>query len=93
MSYPPNSQVVLVFHFRDLESMGLVDPATGDALLRVNDRLVAIRDLAGNLVQAVRARPGLYATEVQPQSFGLGRARNLLIVRWEERELGARGAT
>lgn len=89
----PNSQVALVFHFRDLEGMGLVDPATGDALLRVNDRLVAIHDLAGNLVQAVRARPGLYATEVQPQSFGLGRARNLLIVRWEERELGGRGAT
>lgn len=88
----PNSQVALVFHFRDLESMGLVDPETGDALLRVNDRLVAIRDMAGNLVQAVRARPGLYATEVQPQSFGLGRARNLLIVRWEERELSARGA-
>jgi hypothetical protein len=30
----PNSQVALVFHFRDLERMGLVDPASGDALLR-----------------------------------------------------------
>jgi hypothetical protein len=88
----PNSQVTLVFHFRDLERMGLVDPASGDALLRVNDRLVAIRDLAGNLVQAVRTRPGLYATEVQPQSFGLGRSRNLLLVTFQERELGVRGA-
>jgi hypothetical protein len=69
-----------------------VDPATGDALLRLNDRLVAIRDMAGNLVQAVRTPPGLYATEVQPQSFGLGRARNLAIVTFHERELGARGA-
>ena len=88
----PNSKVTLVFHFRDLERMGLVDPATGDALLRVNDRLVAIRDLAGNLVQAIRTPPGLYATEVQPQSFGLGLCRNLLLVTFEERELGVRGA-
>lgn len=87
----PDSRVTLVFHFRDLERMGLVDPASGDALLRVNDRLVAIRDLAGALVQAVRTPPGLYATEVQPQSFGLGRSRNLLLVTFEERELGVRG--
>jgi hypothetical protein len=71
--------------------MGLVDPATGDALLRVNDRLVAIRDLGGALVQAVRTPPGLYATEVQPTSFGLGLSRNLLLVTFEERELGVRG--
>ena len=89
----PGAQVTLVFHFRDLERMGLVDPPSGDALLRVNDRLVAIRDLTGALVQAVRTPPGLYATEVQPQSFGLGRARNLLLVRWEPRALGARGAS
>jgi len=88
----PNSQVTLVFHFRDLERMGLVDPATGDALLRINDRLVAIHDAAGNLIQAVRTPPGLYVTEVQPQSFGMGQHRNLLLVRYEERELGARGA-
>jgi hypothetical protein len=88
----PNSQVTLVFHFRDLERMGLVDPTTGDALLRLNDRLVAIRDMAGKLVQAVRTPPGLYATEVQPQSFGLGRSRNLAIVIFQEREISARGA-
>ena len=88
----PDSRVTLVFHFRDLERMGLVAPASGDALLRVNDRLVAIRDLGGGLVQAVRTPPGLYATEVQPQSFGLGRSRNLLLVTFDERELGVRGA-
>ena len=88
----PDSKVTLVFHFRDLERMGLVDPGTGDALLGVNDRLVAIHDLVGNLVQAVRTPPGLYATEVQPQSFGLGLNRNLLLVTFEERELGVRGA-
>ncbi|MBI4508734.1 MAG: hypothetical protein HY698_03795 [Deltaproteobacteria bacterium] len=88
----PNSRVVLVFHFQDLERMGLVDAASGDALIRVNDRLVAIHDVAGNLVQRVRTPPGLYATEVAPQSFGLGSARNLLLVTFDERELGPRGA-
>lgn len=88
----PRAQLTLVFHFRDLERMGLVDAPSGDALLRVNDRLVAIRNLAGELVQAVRTPPGLYAVEVQPQSFGLGRTRNLLLVRWEPRQLGVRGA-
>jgi hypothetical protein len=88
----PDSKVTLVFHFRDLERMGLVDASTSDALLRVNDRLAAIYDLAGRLVQAIRTPPGLYATEVQPQSFGLGLCRNLLLVTFEERELGPRGA-
>ena len=88
----PNSKVTLVFHFRDLERMALVDRDTGDALLRVNDRLVAIHDLASRLVQAIRTPPGFYATEVQPQSFGLGLSRNLLLVTFEERELGVRGA-
>ncbi|MBI5547613.1 MAG: hypothetical protein HY901_27330 [Deltaproteobacteria bacterium] len=87
----PTTRVTLVFHFRDLEQRGLVDAASGDALLQVNDRLVAIRDQAGNVVQAVRTPPGLYAREVQPQSFGMGRTRNLLIVSFEERQQGVRG--
>jgi hypothetical protein len=88
----PNSRIVLVFHFRDLERMGLVDMATGEALLRINDRLVAIHRMDGVLVQAVRTPPGLYATEVQPQSFGLGLSRNLLLVTFDEREIAVRGA-
>lgn len=88
----PNSRVVLVFHFRDLEQMGLVDATTGEALLRTNDRLVAIHTMRGELVQAIRTPPGLYATEVQPQSFGLGLSRNLLLVTFDEREIAVRGA-
>jgi hypothetical protein len=88
----PNSRVVLVFHFQDLERMGLVDAASGEGRLRVNDRLVAIHSVRGQLVQAVRTPPGLFATEVQPQSFGLGLSRNLLLVTFEERELAARGS-
>ena len=87
----PRSRLVLVFHFADLEQLGLVDPATGDALLRVGDRLVTIRDLrTGALVQAVRTPPGLYLTEPQPQ-FGLGGRRNLLLATFGERALGPQG--
>jgi hypothetical protein len=87
----PRAHVVLVFHFRDLERLGLVDPTTGDATLRVGDRLVAIHDhRTGALVQAVRTPPGLYLTEAQPQSFGLGFRRNLLLATFNERAVGPR---
>lgn len=88
----PNYQLRLVFHFEELERMGLVDPATGKALIRKNDRLVAIRECSGALVEAVATPPGLYATEPQPQSFGLsGSKRNLLLVTFEDREQGSAG--
>jgi len=90
----PRSNLVLVFHFQDLERMRLVDPATGDALLRVGDRLAAIRDYrTGELVQAIRTPPGLYLTEAQPQSFGLGQRRNLLLATFTERALGIRAGS
>lgn len=87
----PSSRVTLVFHFRDLEQMGLVDGA-GVARLRVNDRLVAIHRMDGALVQTIRTPPGLYVVEVQPQSFGLGLSRNLLLVTFQERDVATRGA-
>ena len=89
----PRSHLVLVFHFEDLERMSLVAPSTGDALLRVDDRLVSIRDYhTGDLVQAVRTPPGLFITEVQPQSFGIGLKRNLLFAVFNERALGPKGS-
>lgn len=84
----PRSEFVLIFHFRDLERLGLVDATTGDALIRSSDRLVAIRDRAGALVQAIRSPPGLYVTESRPIGFGLHRAhprRNLLLVTFQDR--------
>jgi hypothetical protein len=88
----PRSRLVLVFHFADLERLGLVDPITGDARLRVGDRLAAVRDRrTGDLVQAIRTPPGLYLTEAQPE-FGLGGRRNLLIATFGERALGPQGA-
>jgi hypothetical protein len=85
----PRSRLDLVFHFKDLERMGLVDAASGDALIRPGDRLAALRDLCGDLVQEVRTPPGLYVTEARPIGFGLNMKRprrNLLLVAFEDRQ-------
>ena len=87
----PRSSVDLVFHFRDLERMGLVDAATGEALIRTSDRLGALYDAAGQLVWAVRTPPGLYVTEARHAGFGLFRRRprrNLLVVSFSDRPAG-----
>jgi len=89
----PRSRIDLVLHFKDLERLGLVDPATGDALVRPGDRLGAIYDKAGALVQEVRTPPGLYVTEARPIGFGLNMVRprrNLLLVTFEDRQPAAR---
>ena len=88
----PRSAVTLVFHFKDLERLGLVDLATGDALVRPGDRLNAIFDRTGVLVQAIRTPPGLYVTEARIAGFGLGLVRprrNLLLVSFSDRPLAA----
>jgi hypothetical protein len=84
----PRSKLELVFHFRDLERLSLVDATTGGALIRPSDRLAAIYDLEGQLVQAIRNPPGLYVTESRSIGFGLHRVRpnrNLLLVTFEDR--------
>ncbi len=63
---------------------------TGDAKLRVGDRLAALRDRAGNIVQAIQTPPGLFAIEVRPLTFGFGLARNLLLAIFHDREQGVR---
>ena len=88
----PRSRIDLVLHFKDLERLGLVDAGTGDALVRPGDRLGALYDKAGALVQAVRTPPGLYVTEARPIGFGLDMARprrNLLMVAFEDRQPAA----
>jgi hypothetical protein len=86
----PDSRLTLVFHFDELEAKGLVDPDTGNALLRVNDRLVALYDRTGAIIeQSVGLRSGgLFATEVQPAGLGLGGRRNLLVTVWDDRPQG-----
>ncbi len=87
----PQSSLDLVFHFRDLERLGLVDSLTGEAFIRTSDRLSGLFDTEGNLVWAVRTPPGLYVTEARPAGFGLFRLRprrNLLIVSFNDRPSG-----
>lgn len=84
------SSVKLVFHFSDLERMGLVGN-DGDALIRTGDRLVTIRKKSDNsVIQTIHPERGsLYCTEAQVQSFGLsGGARNLLVCTFEPRAQG-----
>ena len=89
----PRTDLGLVFHFRDLERMNLVEPTTGEALIRVGDRLGAIYDLAENFIQEIRTPPGLYVTESRPIGFGLCMSRprrNLLLVAFGDRQQGMR---
>jgi hypothetical protein len=74
----------VTFHFVDLEQMGLVDMATGVALIRPADRMGAIYQMDGTLVQQFPDPPGMYVNEATPQ-FGLGGRRNLLLVRMQSR--------
>lgn len=84
------SRITLVFHFRDLELNGLVDPVTGKALLRPDDRLGGIYETSGALVQTFPDPPGMYATRVEAQSHGLsGLKRNLLLMEFNDREQGS----
>ena len=83
----PQSSLDLVFHFKDLERLGLIDALTGEALIRPSDRLSGLFDTEGNLVWAVRTPPGLYVTEARPAGFVLFRRRprrNLLIVSFSD---------
>lgn len=83
----PKTEISLVFHFRDLDRLGLVDPATGTALIRPNDRLVAIWDAEGRCVESFPHPPGTFVVQAQPRGFGLGRRCNLLLVHCVARAL------
>lgn len=80
--------VELIAHFRDLERLGLVDAVTGLPLINHNDRLSAIYNPDGELIQTIPNPPGLYCVQVQPRGFGFGRQRNLLLLSFEAREQG-----
>lgn len=87
-----SADFTIVLHFRDLERRGLVDPVSGEALIRVNDRIDRIYTRRGVFVQAIRNPPGLFCVEAKPRSFGLDvthSRRNLLVCTFNERETGA----
>ncbi len=88
----PNSRMGLVFHFRDLERLGLVDRTTGVANICPNDRLDRLLQCrTKKLVQAFRNPPGLFAISCTPAGFGIGNERNLLLCIFEERQQGVAG--
>jgi len=91
----PDASILLVFHFESLEGLGLVDTTTGEPLIRVNDKLVALlhhrtRAMVHNF--AKRKPPGLFAVESRGQSYGLtSLERNLLLVPFNDRPQGLTG--
>lgn len=85
----PRALVRCVFHFAELDSLGLLD-TDGLPLLRVNDRLSAVYKPDGTLIQTIPAYPGLFCTEAQPRSYGLGGERSLFMMTFEHRERSVR---
>jgi hypothetical protein len=86
----PDSRLTLVFHFSELETLGLIDATNGGAMLRVGDKLLGIYDRSGTRLEHLvsEASGGLFATEVQPGGIGLGGRRNLLVMSFEQRGKG-----
>src|SRR5579859_6373306 len=80
----PDTIFQVVFHYRTLERMGLVE-SNGEPHIRIDDRLTVISDRLGNLIRQLRP-PGIYVTEVQDIGHGLGRFRNLLLVKFQDRK-------
>ena len=85
----PAWRLTAIFHYADLEAVGMVDATTGRPLLRSpGDRLAAIRHKDTKaLIEEIPRVPGLYAKEVRSIGFGLGTSRNLLLVVFEERAI------
>lgn len=87
----PASRFVLIFHFKDLAALGLVN-ADGSAMMKPNDKLLAIWQTNGLLEQRFGANTDdkgcLVCTEAAGIGFGLGRRRNLLQSTFEDRPEG-----
>ena len=88
----PDSAITLVMHFKDLEKVGLIDDL-GRATIRVNDRLTKIFKKTGKLIEVIPDPPGLYVVSVTSAGFGLGPSRNLLKVKFQEREQGIQSSS
>ena len=89
----PRTQLALVFHLHDLEASGLIEARTGRTVLRPGDRLGALRDRGGALVDRFPSPPGLFLVEATPISYGLGLLRprsNLLHCTFHDRPQGIR---
>lgn len=90
----PQTRITLVFHFADLEQMGLVDAETQEPKApRVGDRLAGIYKKNGMLAQSVPEVPGVFCVQAAPRAFGFGGERNLLVCVFEARDASERGGS
>ena len=85
----PRTLLRVVMHFADLERLGYVDSTTGDAKVpRKADRLISIHNYSTRALVQMMPGGGLFCTEAQPRSHGLGSLRrNLLLVVFENRDI------
>jgi hypothetical protein len=94
----PDSKLTLVMLATDLKRLGLLDPATGNPLLKIDDRClgtwascsaakVAVEALLSPAQGAIDP-PGFWATEIKPGGEGLGGSRNLIVMSFDDREHG-----
>lgn len=81
----PFTWTTVVFHHLDLERAELLDE-NKHPLIRVNDRLIALYTVKGELIQ--RMTPPVFAVSVQAAGFGLGGNRNLWSVNFASRAQG-----
>jgi hypothetical protein len=79
--------LIVLFHFADLEAVGLVEASTGTALIKIGDRLNAIYQVDGTLIQKYPDPPGAYVERASPL-FGLNSRRNLLEVNFQSNDQG-----
>lgn len=92
--YEENADIILTFHYPDLEAAGLVG-ADGVPTLFPGDRIEAIEDRAGVLQEAFPNPPGMFVTDLERAGHGLaafGTPRfNLLFAYCSKRRQGQTG--
>lgn len=90
----PVNMLGLVFHYKDLESIGAVELVSGKPIIKApGARLISIRNpVDGTLIERFDDAPGFWATQSKSMGFGLGPTRNLLLVIFEERAVSVPAA-
>lgn len=83
----PETRVVYVVHFKELEEKGLVDAESGKPLVGPNDRIVALYTKHG-VLERTFGPPDVFITEARGGSYSLGHRRNLLQLISSERPRG-----
>lgn len=87
----PDTFIRLVLSRRQLLNDGLIDE-TGRVYIQPGDRLVSLRNQAGEVVRTFDQPPGgLYCTQVRHGDAYIGQTSNLIFAEFEDRPQGARG--